>query len=307
MARVLELVDRDELSELSRRTDVHALAMLAAHLGALGASGAWVWVTRTSPWVVPALVVYGAVMAHLFALLHECTHRTPFRSSWVNAAVAHGCGVVIGLPAGYFRLEHLAHHQSTQDPERDPELIPLPRSLRAYLAFVVGIPYWSWAARTTVAHVFGRTPAFEHRFVTPRNQRPVVTEARIYVAVWAVVIGAAAVAGHLSGVVWLWLLPRLVGEPWMRVARLSEHAGRPLTRDVTEGTRSLARVPQPLRLLAWNMPFHAEHHAAPGVPFHALPALHERLAPALRGDQGGYLAAQADIVRRVRTGVGPGL
>eukprot|EP00666_Eupelagonemidae_sp_cell4sb_P015905 gene15905-16082_t len=28
------------------------------------------------------------------------------------------------------------------------------------------------------------------------------------------------------------------------------------------------------RALAWNMPFHVEHHAWPSVPFHQLPALH---------------------------------
>ena len=27
----------------------------------------------------------------------------------------------------------------------------------------------------------------------------------------------------------------------------------------------------------WNMPYHAEHHAYPSVPFHALPQLHKAL------------------------------
>jgi fatty acid desaturase len=47
------------------------------------------------------------------------------------------------------------------------------------------------------------------------------------------------------------------------------------------------------------MPYHAEHHAAPGVPFHALPRLHKRLAPHWQGRRGGYLAAQADVLRQV--------
>ena len=39
---------------------------------------------------------------------------------------------------------------------------------------------------------------------------------------------------------------------------------------------------------AWNMPFHAEHHAYPSVPFHALPKLNAIIADriAYRGD--GY-------------------
>jgi fatty acid desaturase len=46
------------------------------------------------------------------------------------------------------------------------------------------------------------------------------------------------------------------------------------------------------------MPFHAEHHAAPSVPFHALPAMHVHAAPT--ASTGGYLAAHADIWRQMR-------
>ena len=98
--------------------------------------------------------------------------------------------------------------------------------------------------------------------------------------------------------VWFWLVPRLVGEPAMRIARLSEHAGRPRNDDPMDNTRSL-HVPAPLRVLAWNMPYHAEHHAAPSVPFHALPKLHALVEPRLQARTGGYRAAQADILRQI--------
>ena len=51
-----------------------------------------------------------------------------------------------------------------------------------------------------------------------------------------------------------------------------------------------------VRFLAWNMPFHAEHHAWPSIPFHALPrdqradprpAAHDRAG--LSRGVGGYL------------------
>ena len=34
--------------------------------------------------------------------------------------------------------------------------------------------------------------------------------------------------------------------------------------------------------LAWNMPYHAEHHAFPAVPFHNLPAVNRLIAPRLK-------------------------
>jgi fatty acid desaturase len=52
-----------------------------------------------------------------------------------------------------------------------------------------------------------------------------------------------------------------------------EHRGLGEEGSVLERTRSL-RVPALVRWLLWNMPYHAEHHGWPAVPFHQLPALH---------------------------------
>jgi len=37
----------------------------------------------------------------------------------------------------------------------------------------------------------------------------------------------------------------------------------------------------PVRILMWEMPYHAEHHRWPALPFHALAAAHESLGPRL--------------------------
>ena len=281
---------------LLERTNRHAGALLAVHTALLVAAGAWVWLAIGSWWIVPAILVDGIVMAHLFALLHECSHRTAFRSRRANQVVAWLCGVIVVLPPRYFRLEHTAHHRYTQQADLDPELIEVPADRRRYALFVLGGPYWWWAIRTLLAHAAGRLLAFERSFVPPNERRRIVREARVFVAVYVLAVSISIALGT-TALVWLWLLPRLVGEPTMRVARLAEHAGRPRTADVSENTRSL-RVPLPLRLLAWNMPFHAEHHAAPSVPFHALPTMHAHAAPT--ASTGGYLAAHADIWRQMR-------
>jgi len=287
------LVTGTDLRPLLVRTDRHGVGFAALHATAIAVSAVWLWSALGTWWTVPALVVYGIVLAHLFAVLHEATHRTAFRTRWANVVAAWIAGVIVGPPPRYFGLEHTAHHLNTQDAERDPELIPLPATIWRYAWFVAGGPYWWWAGRTLVAHVGGRFLAFEG-FVPDRCRRAVVREARVVVALY----GAAIVVSVATGstlLLWFWLVPRFVGEPAMRIARLSEHAGRPRTADVTENTRSL-RVPALLRVLAWNMPYHAEHHVAPGVPFHALPRLHELVGPRLQGRRGGYLAAQLDIV-----------
>ena len=44
-----------------------------------------------------------------------------------------------------------------------------------------------------------------------------------------------------------------------------------------------------MRFLAWNMPYHAEHHAYPIVPFHKLPAFHAIAQAHLKETERGYI------------------
>jgi fatty acid desaturase len=52
----------------------------------------------------------------------------------------------------------------------------------------------------------------------------------------------------------------------------------------------------PLRTLAWNMPFHVEHHTYPGVPFHRLPAAHRLLRSKIGVLGRGYIAVHWEIL-----------
>ena len=58
-------------------------------------------------------------------------------------------------------------------------------------------------------------------------------------------------------------------------------------------TRSNALV----RWLAWNMPYHTEHHLYPSVPFHALPRLHALVSERLREVRPGYVALNRALWR----------
>ena len=134
-------IDKAALKALSQRSDGRGLAQLAGHLAMLGATGALVAWTQGRWWLAPALVVHGVVLIFLFSPLHECIHRTAFRSRALNDGLAWICGAVILLPPDYFRAFHFAHHRHTQDPERDPELALLqPKDLGLYLLRVTGLP-----------------------------------------------------------------------------------------------------------------------------------------------------------------------
>ncbi len=55
----------------------------------------------------------------------------------------------------------------------------------------------------------------------------------------------------------------------------------------------------PLRLMMWNMSFHAEHHFCPSMPFHALEKAHQQLQSHLNQVDPGYIAVNANIMRNL--------
>ena len=92
-----------------------------------------------------------------------------------------------------------------------------------------------------------------------------------------------------------WLAPVALGQPALRLLLLAEHTGCPRVPDVFENSRTTHAV-WPMRALAWNMPYHAEHHAYPSLPFHALPRAHALLADRIALRATGYLAVHREFL-----------
>jgi fatty acid desaturase len=296
-----EHLDRDLLTQLSRRADGPGLRHLAGHLALLALTGAGIAAARGTLWLWPAMFVHGVVLIFLFMPLHECIHRTAFKTRALNEAVAFVIGVLILLPREYFRAFHFAHHRFTQDPERDPELAaPKPATLGQWLWQVSGRGYWVSLGRGLVEHAFGRAP--ESFYKDERQRRVVITEARIVLALYALVaVVSVAFASDVALV--YWVVPALLGQPALRLYLMAEHMLCPLVPDMLANTRT-TYTNAAVRFLAWNMPFHAEHHAYPAVPFHRLPEVNRVLAPALKTTAPGYLAVQRAILLSLRPGRG---
>ena len=290
-------IDKAALKALSRRSDGRGLLQLGGHLAVLGATGALVAWAGATWWLAPALVVHGVVLIFLFSPLHETIHRTAFASRWLNDAVAWVCGAVILLPPEYFRAFHFAHHRHTQDPERDPELDLLqPDDLGRYLLRVTGLPYWRERIATIPRHAL--TGRVAPPFVTAPLRPAVVREARLLLLSYAG-IAVASIAFQSWAALLYWVVPAVLGQPALRLYLLAEHTGCPFVPDMLGNSRT-TRSNWPVRRLAWNMPYHAEHHAYPALPFHALPAAHGLLAKRIDVQAGGYWAAHRDILRQIR-------
>jgi fatty acid desaturase len=286
-------MDRPAMRELRRLSDRPGSVHLALHLGALAAAGALVALAPSLAWRVPAQALEGAILVFLFAPLHESIHRTAFRNRRLNDAIAAIIGFVLVLPAGYFRFFHFCHHRYTQDPARDPELAsPKPRNLGQWLLAVTGLPVWKAHVMGVLRHAAGK---IDEPYLTPVPARLVVREARIHLALYAL-IAILSMAFRSTAALEFWIVPAVLGQPWLRLYLMAEHTGCALVPDMLANSRTTLSNAV-VRFFAWNMPYHAEHHAFPAVPFHALPRLHRRLAPSLKVVSTGYFAAQRSILK----------
>ncbi|MDD9984610.1 MAG: fatty acid desaturase, partial [Gammaproteobacteria bacterium] len=199
------------------------------------------------------------------------------------------------LPPRYFRAFHLEHHRYTQDPERDPELaVAPPRTWSDYLWRVSGFQYWTSRVRTMLVHASG---SVTEPYIGASERAAVVREARVYLASYVAVAAVSTLTGT-TAMLWLWVVPVVLGQPMLRLYLLAEHTGCPMVPDMLQNSRTV-HTNAVVRFLAWNMPYHAEHHAYAAIPFHALPKAHAALAPYIRVQSPGYASVHRELVRRI--------
>jgi fatty acid desaturase len=286
--KVRDIVGRKRLRKMMARRDGPGLTYLAGHLGLTVVTGVLLGLFLGTLWVIPACVLHGFVIVHFFAPFHECSHSTTFKTRWMNTALGWFTGLVLMLPPLVFKYQHADHHTYTQNLRRDPQMIPMGERLGGYLYYASSIPYFLDIIRVLFSHPFGHFSEIDRRSV-PESARPAVQrEAWIFWAVYGV-LALVSVAMGSWAVVTYWLIPRIVGEPLMRIIRMSEHVGCSREPDMLLNSRTVKGL-APLRWLAWNMPYHTAHHAVPLVPFHALPELTETLLDHIHDVRIGYIA-----------------
>ena len=98
---------------------------------------------------------------------------------------------------------------------------------------------------------------------------------------------------------WIWVLPLLLGMPFLRLYLLAEHGRCAFVANLFENART-TYTNRIVRFLAWNMPYHVEHHAIPNVPFHNLPALHQEMLGHHKVISDGYAAFTKEYVQDLR-------
>jgi fatty acid desaturase len=281
----IRLIPGAELKRLSAPSDRRGAVRLALHLFMLLAAGILVFLSP--PLLLPlAMLIFGLVQVALFAPVHETMHLTAFASRRANRIVGWLAACPSLLNWHYYSAFHLAHHRHTQDPAQDPELTPpAPETLGAYLLRVSGVNYWRARFKVIVDAWRGDMSAYP--YIAAKDRKTVIASIR-----WMSVFVAALATGSGAAFGWwvpfvFWIGPQLLAQPFLRLYLLTEHTG--CTEDANGLTNTRTTLTNPVvRLLMWNMGFHAEHHLFPSIPFHRLAEAHARLRDRLTVIQPGY-------------------
>ncbi len=90
----------------------------------------WLW---NFPVFFVAITLIGALQHRLAGLGHEASHYTFMKHRLLNDFIPDlFCMFPILTTVHFYRIFHMAHHQYTNDPERDPDLLNLGHGKRAF-------------------------------------------------------------------------------------------------------------------------------------------------------------------------------
>ena len=290
-------VSRAKMRELLERRDQPAIRdtlLWFALLFFFGLGGCLLWGTW---WAILFFGVYGILYATVSdSRWHESSHGTAFKTDWMNNALYEIASFMIRRESVPWRWSHTRHHSDTIIVGRDPEIaVPRPADLRAICLLFFNLAVAVKYVRTVALHCIGRITLDERTYIPETEFHKVFTRARIYVVIYASVIGLSIFTRSFLPLM-LFVLPNFYGT-WLTVIYgLTQHAG--LAENVLDHRLNCRTVYMNRlhRYLYWNMGYHVEHHMFPLVPYHALPRLHELIKADCPAAYNGLIEAYREII-----------
>ena len=338
------LLPRDVIKKFaSRRSDVEGFKQFLFHIMFILLSQYLVYYTNRMLthnsfyyiffWILSLLsnIFCGYTVSFLFMGLHECVHHTAFSTPIYNNIVAYLFGFACFRSPIHYRYYHWAHHRFTGNKSKDPELqntfidFDIGHSLLYYCLYLSGIPFWIDRITTLTRHsllfILDNTGiklnAYISNLLLPkeleyylqRKQRRnnATLEAFLFVIAYILIL-----IFFDFGFLWrYWLLPSVIGQWFLRAYLIAEHRECESNTNMFSNTRT-TKTFWLERKLAWNMPYHVEHHAFPYVPFYLLPDVHDLLIKNLGGEKefyaksgcnpdghNGYLSVHREILQDI--------
>jgi fatty acid desaturase len=244
-------------------------------------------------------VLGGLVSASHASFQHEATHGHPTRSPRINACMARP-SLLLWLPFGLFRREHLRHHenQALTDPLDDPEsFYVLDADWRKINLARRGLLQLNntLAGRMIIGPLLVVSAVlWRQAWLVARGDRQAIRDWLTHLPGLVLVLGWLILVAEMP--LWLYVLCfSYPGTALLLLRSFIEH--RPHAR---QARRTVIVEAGPfLSLLFLNNNLHALHHCQPGIPWYRLPAAYRAQRARLLEENGGFLfTGYGEIARR---------
>lgn len=289
-----DVLSREEIRELVEPSDWRGAFSLITTWALIAASLALVATFRTNPWAwLIALFLLGGRQLALAILMHECSHRSLFKTRILNDVLGKWlCAAPVWQRLDDYRKHHLTHHTRTSFDD-DPDIglarpFPVSRAAlcrkllrdllgatfvrRVVAQLAMDFGYLTYTASTTATLVPQKGRDFRDALRDgARNFGPVLlSNLALYLVLTA------------CGSSWLYLVWALANATtfnvFVRVRSMAEHALTDVGEDITRNTRTMIASPiARLTVAPHHVNYHIEHHLLMTVPHYRLKRLHRLL------------------------------
>lgn len=291
----------DTVRQLLTKEELHQLMQKSDWRGALEVAYIWCWIFfaffiawyRPGIITIPlALIILGGKQLACAIIMHDTSHKSLFRSSFLNEFTGQWLGAYpIMLDMKRYRPYHLQHHITTGTDD-DPDI-----------SLTKGYPTTAWSMfrkflrdMSGVTGIKGQIAVlgmhlgyikFELGGKINRLRRHTSTKEMITSAI-------RNLAGPLCAQIVLFAMISFLFDPWiyllwigsllttynwsLRVRSIAEHSCVPDRNDPHLNTRTIyASWPERMLFAPLYVNFHAEHHLLMAAPPYAYPKLHSLL------------------------------
>ena len=313
-------VDKEVLHELLQRSDLRAWLQVFGVVGYLVVTGAIAtYFFYHQMWVLFAisLFAYGTYSCFIGSGCHEFTHRTVFRTRWLNEFFVRFFGLINMFNHEEYLMSHTYHHRYTLHPEADREVV-LPQSPVMRVACIVqlftvnlysqcpGSDGFYQRVYNTFRTAFGKLPDMDAEGDPIDSQlmiwlgllyqaHPEERQKAVWFARYILIFHAGVIVVALATQFWLLIvfvtLSRSLAN-WLKAPTVFlQHAGlRDNVADFRKSTRTVKLDPV-TSFMYWYMNWHVEHHMYQWVPCYNLPRLNKVIKhdlPEARGVWAGF-------------------
>lgn len=303
IGRIEDTLDKPTLpSEYKESSDAYGLKAfwtVVCPMLALIVAAPLTWL-YISPWTVILIwFALGVLSYKQTIVMHECAHRTLFKTKKYNELLGHFCGILLLSDFLTFRRLHWKHHTDygeNSDPQ-GRDYLHLSNASRGKILWHLIRPLFGFNLFKVAEF---RTDKLANTN-KPSNLKAKLKDKLLFILVQAVVVLTVTAGGKLWWLIALY--PSAAGTVGLFLSQMRgfcEHIADPGHRSEAFVRTHLPNFLDKALFYTLNFNYHVEHHLYPAIPACHLPQVHEFIRPDVHNNNTVSTSIWNTLLNRLR-------